>query len=125
MPANSVFNRGQWKPGQSGNPSGRPKRATVAERLRARSNSPREGQTPWSDEIIDRLLTMAAGGDAKMITLFFQIVGNVDTDGRLEELQAQLDELSKKGGGDDASARAEVPGDAGPSGLPPGESGSQ
>ncbi len=65
--------RHRWKPGQSGNPAGRPKRRTLVALLREQLEEPGfEGSTATKqDELVSRLLSLATDGDVAAIRLVF------------------------------------------------------
>ena len=65
-----------WKPGQSGNPSGRPKKGTsVADLLRWKAKrkvlaGPQKGKT-YADAIAEVILVKAEAGDLKAAEMYF------------------------------------------------------
>jgi Family of unknown function (DUF5681) len=75
----------QFKPGQSGNPQGRPKRAAVlpdviAKELRKRvpivSNGKRQ-KVSMLEAIVKQLLTKAASGDPKAMTILYRVLKEI------------------------------------------------
>jgi hypothetical protein len=76
-----VRNRGistRWKPGQSGNPKGRPpKRECLTSLLKEAMDSPcpqDKQKRTWTEVITEKLLTMAVKGDLTAIKLIFEYV---------------------------------------------------
>lgn len=58
---------GTWKPGQSGNPKGRPKRRTITEELCKLLDQPDEtGKQGWQ-QVAELLLRLAKEGDRAML----------------------------------------------------------
>jgi hypothetical protein len=61
-----------FKPGQSGNPSGRPKTKKIIETLKELSNQPYNESKTKLEHICDQVIEKACGGDISMIKLFFE-----------------------------------------------------
>lgn len=72
--ANGKPRRGRWKPGQSGNPSGRRtgQKSRMREAIEAALNEPRAGYMTVDDVIARKLTTLAEAGDLKAIELLMK-----------------------------------------------------
>jgi len=90
-PDKQVKNRGvstRWKPGQSGNPKGRPpKRECITSLLKEAMNSPKQKRT-WAEVINERLLAMAVEGDLSAMKLIFEYVAGKPK--QSEEMQSEV-----------------------------------
>jgi hypothetical protein len=64
----------QYRPGQSGNPSGRPKGRTLTARLRRRLDEASPAGAPFADLVIQVLVDLALGGDRLAIKDIFERV---------------------------------------------------
>jgi len=62
-------NLSPWKPGQSGNPGGRPKKRSISEELERllAEDAPNSGGKLWAEVIADALLRKARRGDVRAI----------------------------------------------------------
>src|SRR5262249_33936248 len=105
----------QFRPGQSGNPGGRPRGESLAAQLRrfldgeteTRTQGQGEGQAEAKgrgvrrrrrDLLLEKLFERALQGDARLIKLIFErtdgrIAGNIDEADAIAQLQAELAEL--------------------------------
>lgn len=93
----------QWRPGQSGNPSGRPKRKKVTDALiEALEALAQEGDKTAAEAVARAMVLKAVAGDVKAATFIadrtegkplqaIRLDGNLqtDSDARLEELLAK------------------------------------
>ena len=61
-----------FKPGQSGNPSGRPKTKKIIETLKEISNQPYNESKTKLEQICQQVIDKALNGDISMIKLFFE-----------------------------------------------------
>ena len=61
-----------FKPGKSGNPSGRPKTKKIIETLKELSNQPYNESKTKLEHICDQVIDKALNGDISMIKLFFE-----------------------------------------------------
>jgi len=61
-----------FKPGQSGNPSGRPKTKKIIETLKELSNQPYNESKTKLEQICQQVIDKALNGDISMIKLFFE-----------------------------------------------------
>jgi len=61
-----------WKPGQSGNPKGRPKKGlTLTDKLRTALAAPGAGQGTKADEIVARVTELAMAGEKWAVELIW------------------------------------------------------
>lgn len=76
-----------FKPGQSGNPNGRPKGTSLTARLRVAIEKPEPGdERPVADRLVAKLITLALEGDRQAIKDVFERV-----DGKVpDKLEADL-----------------------------------
>lgn len=96
----------QWKPGQSGNPSGRPKGMTLTKLLRQRMD---EG---FLDKLAEMVLEKASEGDIKAFQEIFDRLDpktakhevKTETERSREEMEAELAALlaKREAGGSDS-----------------------
>ena len=67
-----------WKPGQSGNPGGRPRRKPVTDRLRDILESTDKNGKTVADRIVEAIRDAAIGGDVRFVELILdRIEGKV------------------------------------------------
>jgi hypothetical protein len=71
QPGNKLGNR--FKPGETGNPNGRPKRTALTDSLRAQlqEEMPNADGKTIADALARKLLSLALGGDLQAISLVF------------------------------------------------------
>lgn len=69
----------QFKPGQSGNPKGRPRKRPLSDLLAEKLVETADGaDAPWDDRLVMALLTTAVGGDvAALKEVFNRLEGKV------------------------------------------------
>jgi len=118
--AYNIGNLTPWKPGQSGNPSGRPAQKPLSALLR------KAGEDGAYKEIVDALLTRAREGDVKAITVILdRIEGKVSDRMILEASGIDLDSLLKrKAGVDNDDSDADSADSGQPCGSPDDQAGS-
>jgi hypothetical protein len=92
--------RSAWKPGESGNPHGRPRTGNaLAEVLRDYLNEPLAGT--MSDRkrlLVHRLFQVATGKNVQVAAakLLIEVAGAIDTDSRLSALETEISELRRE-----------------------------
>lgn len=82
-----------WKPGQSGNPGGRPRRKPVTDRLRDILESTDKNGKTVADRIVEAIRDAAIGGDVRFVELILdRIEGKVPNVLQVDDISNGNDE---------------------------------